>query len=573
MRDKRRPYDELAALIVRNEKPQVKMTGSSTGTGTDIINQVDSWTNPMTTKGDLIVGGETGGAVRQGIGTEDQVLTVVDVGGDLVPRWANATGGSSTINVEEGGGLVSAADTINFDDVDFDVGESPAGTANVTLQVPGVTTDVLYNESGDLQASAIGFKFTDGTNETDTHLDITGSINVSHDVVIDDTLEVSTIESPSLPLNIVLSDELQFNADGGTAGQMLQSNGTGNPPTWEDAPTGGGSYTDEQVRDVIGAALVAGNNIDITVNDGADTITIDVESLTSADITDFATAVDERARDAVGTALVAGNNIDITVNDGADTITIDVESLTSTDITDFSEAVDDRVSALIVAGNNIDVTYNDGANTLTIDVESLTSGDITDFTEAAQDAVGATLTSSSSIDLTYNDVANTITANVFDEYVEDTVAAMLLDSTNIDFTYNDASDQITAELTLAARTFIVNYMIDGGGSVITTGLKGGIKMIGCTITAWEIGAVDGNTGAIVVDMWSDSYANFPPTNSDSFTGSEKPTITATGSKGQDTSLNSGSGWAITNGNWIFFNVDSVTTLTRVNLALTCVRPT
>lgn len=33
-------------------------------------------------------------------------------------------------------------------------------------------------------------------------------------------------------------------------------------------------YTDEQVRDAIGAALVAGSGVSVTVNDGADTITI-----------------------------------------------------------------------------------------------------------------------------------------------------------------------------------------------------------------------------------------------------------------------------------------------------------
>jgi hypothetical protein len=36
----------------------------------------------------------------------------------------------------------------------------------------------------------------------------------------------------------------------------------------------GAGYTDEQVRDVIGAALVAGSNVTITVNDAGDTITI-----------------------------------------------------------------------------------------------------------------------------------------------------------------------------------------------------------------------------------------------------------------------------------------------------------
>jgi hypothetical protein len=39
--------------------------------------------------------------------------------------------------------------------------------------------------------------------------------------------------------------------------------------------TGGGGTDAEVVRDTIGAALVAGTNITITVNDAANTITID----------------------------------------------------------------------------------------------------------------------------------------------------------------------------------------------------------------------------------------------------------------------------------------------------------
>jgi hypothetical protein len=95
--------------------------------------------------------------------------------------------------------------------------------------------------------------------------------------------------------------------------------------------------------------LVAGNNIDITVNDAGDTITIDVEALTTADLSDFATAVDERARDAVGAALVAGNNIDITLDDGGNTITIDVEALTSADLSDFTTAAQSLIDTSIAA--------------------------------------------------------------------------------------------------------------------------------------------------------------------------------------------------------------------------------
>lgn len=142
----------------------------------------------------------------------------------------------------------------------------------------------------------------------------------------------------------------------------------------------------ELVDDRVGTLLVAGNNIDITYDDGANTITIDVESLTSADIGDFAEAVDDR----VASLITAGNNIDVTYNDGTNTFTIDVEDLTSADISDWNEAVDDRVNSLLVAGANITLTYDDGANTMTI-ASTASGGTATDsFWDALGDlAVGS----------------------------------------------------------------------------------------------------------------------------------------------------------------------------------------
>ena len=43
---------------------------------------------------------------------------------------------------------------------------------------------------------------------------------------------------------------------------------------WVSAAGGGGGLTAEQVRDTIGATLVAGSNVTITVDDPGDTITI-----------------------------------------------------------------------------------------------------------------------------------------------------------------------------------------------------------------------------------------------------------------------------------------------------------
>lgn len=75
-------------------------------------------------------------------------------------------------------------------------------------------------------------------------------------------------------------------------------------------------YTDEQVRDVVGALLAEGDGIDVVVNDAGNTITI------TCTITQY---TDELARDAIGAALVAGIGITITVSDAGNTITIDAD--------------------------------------------------------------------------------------------------------------------------------------------------------------------------------------------------------------------------------------------------------
>ena len=73
-------------------------------------------------------------------------------------------------------------------------------------------------------------------------------------------------------------------------------------------------------------------------------------------------------------------------------------------------------------------------------------------------------------------------------------------------------------------------------------------------------------GAIVVDIWKDTYGNAPPDNADSITASAPPTITATNIKSQDLTL---TGWttAVAAGDWLVFNVDSCTGIARVAVAL------
>jgi len=73
------------------------------------------------------------------------------------------------------------------------------------------------------------------------------------------------------------------------------------------------------------------------------------------------------------------------------------------------------------------------------------------------------------------------------------------------------------------------------------------------------------TGSIVVDIWKDNYANFPPTDADSITASAPPTI-STAQKSEDSTL---TGWttSISADDILAFNVDSCSTIERVTISL------
>ncbi len=117
-----------------------------------------------------------------------------------------------------------------------------------------------------------------------------------------------------------------------------------------------------------------------------------------------------------------------------------------------------------------------------------------------------------------------------------------------------------------SSTAAVGYTINGGGSVITTGVAGNGVYIpfACTITSVTMQA--NTTGSIVIDIWKDNYASFPPTVADSICASAKPTITSS-NKSQDTTL---TGWttSVSAGDVLYFNVDSVSSISNVVLTLT-----
>jgi len=114
------------------------------------------------------------------------------------------------------------------------------------------------------------------------------------------------------------------------------------------------------------------------------------------------------------------------------------------------------------------------------------------------------------------------------------------------------------------REATINVIIDGAGAVIASGVKGDIEIpFPLVVLGWTLLA--DQSGSIVIDLWKDTYANYPPTVADTVTGTEKPTLAST-IKNQDLTLTSWNRvWA--SGDIVRFNVDSAATILRISLSI------
>lgn len=113
----------------------------------------------------------------------------------------------------------------------------------------------------------------------------------------------------------------------------------------------------------------------------------------------------------------------------------------------------------------------------------------------------------------------------------------------------------------------IEVTIDGGGSAIAANTFVDLEMpFGATITGWTLLA--DRAGSIVVDLWKDVYANYPPTIADTITAGTPPTISAA-TKATSASL---AGWTTTinAGDTLRFNVNSAATIQRVTLTVAIV---
>lgn len=108
----------------------------------------------------------------------------------------------------------------------------------------------------------------------------------------------------------------------------------------------------------------------------------------------------------------------------------------------------------------------------------------------------------------------------------------------------------------------ITFVIDGAGNTITTGVKGDIQVpFPCVIKSWSL--VADQSGNCVIDVWKDSFTNFPPVDADSITASAPPTLSSNNRNTNSTMT----GWTttISADDFLRYNVDSAAGVTRVTL--------
>ncbi len=124
--------------------------------------------------------------------------------------------------------------------------------------------------------------------------------------------------------------------------------------------------------------------------------------------------------------------------------------------------------------------------------------------------------------------------------------------------------KLNTTITTELDQVTVGVTFDGHGAPIQPGSHCSIQVTkGFTLVSWTL--ISDETGSIQIDVWRDTFANFPPTDADTITGSNEPAITSD-NKNTDTTL---TGWStlVADGDILKFSVDSVTDIKRATLIL------
>ena len=227
---------------------------------------------------------------------------------------------------------------------DVDVNES-----NLRSRLADLTENVTIGDASDVQVTITGDLVVSGT--TTTVNSTTVDLN-DHNITLDSGNTTSAVING--------------------AGITIEG-GTGDDATFTYNTTGpkfelklGSSYEDLQVDQLIAASLDISGNVDVDGTLEADAITVN------------GTALNEVINDRIGAVVTAGEGIDVTNNDGANTVTIAGEDSTASN----------KGIVIVAAGEGIDVSYSSGTATVAGEDASASNKGIVELATSAETQTG-----------------------------------------------------------------------------------------------------------------------------------------------------------------------------------------
>lgn len=158
-----------------------------------------------------------------------------------------------------------------------------------------------------------------------------------------------------------------------------------------------------------------------------------------------------------------------------------------------------------------------------------------------------------------SDISNNLADNSSGNITASIMRGELVDLT--DSFYNKTTDTNIASGQIC-------FNLDGGGAAISANTKTDLCIpYNCTINSWDL--VADQTGSIQIDIWKQSYSSYPPLVGNSITASAKPIISSS-TKAASSTL---TGWttSLSAGDYLRFNVDSCSTITRAILTIKVTR--
>ena len=517
-------YVEVSSAAVEQLRIQdgaiVPVTDSDVDLGTTSLRFKDTFTDSITTTGNVDVGGNltvtgtttfNGGTLTLGDAADDNVVFGADVNSNIIPNTDNTydLGSSSQEWKDLYVDGIAYLDGINFNGTaitstaaELNILDGVTSTAAELNILDGVTsTTAELNILDGVTSSTAELNILDGVTATATELNIldgvtstTAELNIL-DGVTSTTAELNILDgvtATAAEINVLDGytgsvTELNYldslHATGVTATEFDFLDGvTSNIQTQLDSKISA-TLTSEQVQDIVGA-MVSSNTesgITVTYEDGDGTLDFTVGTLNQ----------DTTGNAATATALETARTIHGVSFDGTANI-------------DLSEVIQDTVGAMVSSNteSGITVAYEDSDGTLDFTVGTLnqdTTGNAATATalETARTIHGVSFDGTSNIDLT--------------EVIQDTVGAMVSSNTEtgIAVTYEDsdgtldfvvsgtssaADDITTGDAAVTIGTSSGDITLDTPGDIILDADGGDLKFADGGSTVMEIkresGSVD-----------------------------------------------------------------------------------